>query len=156
MSGDEILASLLRSAPSCDPSFTTNYHVAHLPTHQAIADADKGAYVPTALPKSATHRKGDSRGEIWPVWLTRRLGTVHCRLYGLGKCKWGDASKRIHDDRARNPPPGLVARMDNGRNQRKRRRTEHAPNFRPIKRLGIGLLTRAAIATTRKKIPPGV
>ena len=46
--------------------------------------------------------------------------------------QWGDACKQVHDQRPRNPSPGLKSRMENERNQRKRRRTERDPNLRHI------------------------
>ena len=62
-------------------------HAAHIPTHQAIIDANKQGVqlivnppvnnltTPSAIPKSAPHQRPDSVNEI-------------CRLVGQCKCHW--------------------------------------------------------------------
>ena len=74
LSGDEIIAAVLVS------------HVGHVPSHAALVDANRMAQpaVPKAVGQSATPRR-DSTGEI-------------CRLFSIGKCKYGATCKRIHDD----------------------------------------------------------
>ena len=61
-----------------------------------------------AAPKSISIRK-DTTGD-------------NCQRYRQIKCKWGAQCKRLHDDRARGPPPDVAARAKANRENRQFRR----------------------------------
>ena len=109
LTGDEVLASVLTSACCCGPTGKTRNHAANLPTHQQMVDDNRRTYVPT-LPTSAESVPPRRVGSAWGI----------CRLFADGRRKWGGARKRVRDSRSRNPSLGLVQRMDNERNQRRR------------------------------------
>ena len=152
LTGDEVLESVWPSAHGCDPLVATYTHAEQLPSHQALVESNRRTYVPTTMPKSVTPRKIESGGEI-------------CRRFADGRCQWlyanptvripthwGDACKRVHDRRARNPSPGLKARMGNERNQRKRRRTDRAPTFALPRSLGHLTLTPTPSGRTGRMV----
>ena len=126
LSGTEIMASLLTSnavVTRRSQHTHTHTHAAHLPTHHAMAEGNRRYNTSTTVPKSvvtlATPRgRVGSTGEI-------------CRLYATGSCKWGDACKRVRDNRALNPSPGVQNRTDTERGARKRRRNDRDRNLRP-------------------------